>query len=223
MDYKITPNYKCRLLFCISFLVLLLSTPVSAAEDVVKPGSYCPDTNILLIVAEELSVSLDYSMRSRQALLENKLALATNKLHAAGTILHLAASRGAAARTTLLIDAIIGAMSGEDYTQTLTLFPLLQESLLTLQDKATVRNANDNIANAKDIMLGEKSGDPIDALKKARHTLACDGLDIPLHAAMQAQEDLIKVLGQDTKATAYDKLIEALRNALTYTLENSKQ
>jgi hypothetical protein len=223
MDYKITPNYKCRLLLCISFLVLLLSTPVSAAEDVVKPGSYCPDTNILLIVAEELSVSLDYSMRSRQALLENKLALATNKLHAAGTILHLAASRGAAARTTLLIDAIIGAMSGEDYTQTLTLFPLLQASLLTLQDKTIVRNANDNIANAKDIMLGEKSGDPIDALKKARHTLACDGLDIPLQAAMQAQEDLIKVLGQDTKATAYDKLIEALRNALTYTLENSKQ
>jgi hypothetical protein len=223
MDYKITPNDKSSLLLCISFLILLLSMPVSAAEDVVKPGSYCPDTNILLIVAEELSVSLDFSMRSRQALIENKLVLAADKLHAAGTTLHLAASRGAAARTILLIDAIIGAMNGEDYTQTLTLFPLLQASLLTLQDQATVRSANDNIANAQDIMQGEKKGDPIDALKKARHTLACDGLDIPLQAAMQAQEDLVKVLGQDTKATAYDKLIGALRNALTYTLENSKQ
>ncbi len=223
MDSQARPAANSLPIYLISFLILLLSMPAGAAEDVVEPGSYCPDRNILLIVAEELSVSLDFAMRSRDDQINNQLVQAVYKLNSAGTLLHLAASRGAAARTILLIDAIIEAKDGEDYTKTLTLFPLLRASLSTLSDDPTVRSTKDNIAVAQEIMQGDKSGDPINALKMARHTLACDGLDIPLQAAMQAQDDLIKMLSSDTKASAYDDLIEALRNALRYTLENSKQ
>lgn len=223
MNFLTRPTDKGLLLRCMPFLVLLLSMPISAAEVTAKPGSYCPGTDILLVVAEELSTSLDFAMRSRAAQVDGDLTQATNTLNSAGTTLHLAASRGAAARTILLIDAIIEAKTGENYAQTLTWFPLLQTSLVTLPDQATVRSANDYIASAQDIMQGDKGGDPIDALKKARHTLACDGLDIPFQAAMQAQEALIKMLDKDTKATAYDTLIESLRNALSYTLENSSQ
>lgn len=223
MNEQTRPSNKGFYLSCIPFLTLLLSMPVSAAEVTAKPGSYCPGTDILLVVAEELSSSLDFAMRSRAAQVDGDFTQAANTLNSAGTTLHLAASRGAAARTILLIDAIIEAKAGENYAQTLTWFPLLRTSLLTLPDQATVRSANDYIASAQDIMQGDKSGDPIDALKKARHTLACDGLDIPLQAAMQAQEGLAKVLDKVTKATAYDTLIESLRNALSYTLENSGQ
>jgi hypothetical protein len=42
--------------------------------------------------------------------------------------------------------------------------------------------------------------------KEARHMLACDGLDIPLQQAMQAQDKLMKVLGRNPKNSAYDTL-----------------
>jgi hypothetical protein len=63
----------------------------------------------------------------------------------------------------------------------------------------------------------------MEPLKKARHMLACDGLDIPLQEAMRAQDNLMKVLGRNTKNSAYDTLIHSLRSALVYTLENSEK
>jgi len=188
-----------------------------------KPGNYCPGRDIRLVVAEELSTSLELSMRSRAALINKDQVTAISELISARTTLHLAASRGAAARTMLLIDAIIQSWSGEDYAQLLAWFPLLQTSLLTLPNDATVSAAEESIGRAEDIMQGDKDGDAMQSLKEARHMLACDGLDIPLQEAMQAQDELMKQLNQNTKNIAYDNLRDALRNALAYTLSNSEK
>ena len=48
--------------------------------------------------------------------------------------------------------------------------------------------------------------------------LACDGLDIPLQAALQAQNNLMKQFDRITKHSAYDSLIDALRSALEFVL-----
>ena len=63
--------------------------------------------DIQLVIAEELSASLDLVMHSRAALITNDRVKAINTLTSAGTTMKLAASRGAAARSMLLINAII--------------------------------------------------------------------------------------------------------------------
>jgi hypothetical protein len=217
-----------RLLWaCIPFLALLsLSMPTAAATYAGSPklGTYCPGTDTQLVVAEELSASLDLAMRSRAALINSDPATAVSELASAGTTLHLAASRGAASRTTMLIDAIIEAKSGEDYARMLAWFPLLQTSLLTLPDDATVSAANDLIGRAEDIMQRAGNGNPLQLLREARHMLACDGLDIPLQEAMQAQDKLMKQFGQQhpVNNSAYESLLDSLRRALAYTLGNSE-
>jgi hypothetical protein len=57
-------------------------------------------------------------------------------------------------------------------------------------------------------------------LNQARHMLACDGLDIPIQEAMRALDALLVQPGQGNtgKISAYDALLDALRNALLYTL-----
>jgi hypothetical protein len=225
MSQQLVHNSKSPLWACISLLAVSFSMPVSAETITAspEPGHYCPSTDILLVAAEELSASLDMVMRSRAALIDKKQVRAINELTSAGTTLHLATSRGAAARTILLIDVIIQAREGETYDQLLTWFPLLRTSLLTLPNDATVRAANDYIGQAEAIMQGDKGGDPMMALNEARHMLACDGLDIPLQAATQAQADLMKKIGQNTKGNTYDPLIDSLRSALAYALENSEK
>jgi hypothetical protein len=202
------------------FLALSFSMPAVPANTSPEPGSYCLKTDVLLVVAEELSVSLDLTMRSRAALKNKEPATAIRELNFAGTALHLAASRGASARTVLLIDAIIQARTGDDYAQMLAWFPLLQASLLTLPDDATESAAEDFIVGAKEVMQGDKTGDPVTLLNQARHMLACDGLDIPIQEAMRALDALPAQLAQGNqgKSNAYDALLDALRNALMYTL-----
>ena len=213
-----------RLLWaCIPFLMLSFSMPAataSPADTSPEPGSYCPHTDVLLVVAEELSVSLDLTMRSRAALKNKELATAIRELNLASSALYLAASRGAAARTILVIDAIIQARSGDDYAQMLSWFPLLHASLLTLPDDATESAAEDLIVGAEEILQGDKAGDPVALLNQARHMLACDGLDIPIQQAMRALDDLLTQTeqGNQGKNNAYDVLLDALRNALLYTL-----
>jgi hypothetical protein len=209
---------------CIPFLVLSFSMTAAAAADTgtsPEPGSYCPNTNVLLVVAEELSASLDLTMRSRAALKNKEPATAIRELNFAGTALHLAASRGASARTVLLIDAIIQARTGDDYAQMLAWFPLLQASLLTLPDDATESAAEDFIVGAKEVMQGDKTGDPVTLLNQARHMLTCDGLDIPMQDAMSALDALLTQLGQGNQGNnnTYDVILDALRNALLFTME----
>ena len=100
----------------------------------------------------------------------------------------------------------------------LTWFPLLEASLLTLPQDETVVAASDLVSKASDIMQNGKGSDALESLKEARHMLTCDSLDIPLQAAIQAQEILLEQLGRDTKSSAYDNLINSLRSALAYTL-----
>jgi hypothetical protein len=213
-----------RLLWsCIPLLALSFSMPAAAATNTgasPEPGSYCPNTDVLLVVAEELSASLDLTMRSRAALKNKDPATAAGELNLASSALHLAASRGAAGRTMLVIDAIIQARSDEDYAQMLAWFPLLHASLLTLPDNATVSATEDLIVDAREIMQGDKTGDPVEVLNQARHMLACDGLDIPIQEAMRALDALPAQLAQGNqgKSNAYDALLDALRNALMYTL-----
>ena len=211
--------WLCIPLLLLSFNVTAAVTPAASP----KPGNYCPDEDILLVTAEELSTSLELSMRSRAALLNKDQATAVSEMIAARTTLQLAASRGAAARTNQLIDAIIQSWSSEDYTQLLAWFPLLKTSLLTLPYDATVRAAEESIGHAEDIMQGEKDGDAMKSLKEAKHMLACDGLDIPLQEAMQAQDELMKQLNQNTKDIKFDTLRDALRNALLYILSHSEK
>jgi hypothetical protein len=225
MNQQPVHSSNCLLWACISFLAVSFSMPVGAETITAspKPGYYCPSTDVLLVAAEELSASLDMAMRSRAALIDKDHLGAIDQLTSAGTTLHLAASRGAAARTILLIDAIIQAKADETYAQLLAWLPLLRTSLLTLPDDATVSAASDYIGQAEDIMQGYKDGDPIMALNEARHMLACDALDIPLQEAMQAQVALIKNIGQNTRNTTYDTLVDSLRSALAYALENSEK
>ena len=223
MNRQFTHAGKCLLWACIPFLVLSFSMTAAAATNIgtsPEPGRYCPITDVLMVVAEELSASLDLTMRSRAALKNKEPATAIRELNFADTALHLAASRGAAARTVLVIDAIIQARAGDDYAQMLAWFPLLHASLLTLPDDATENAAEDLIVGAEEVMQGDKAGDPVTLLNQARHMLACDGLDIPIQEAMRALDALLVQPGQGNtgKNSAYDVLLDALRNALLYTL-----
>ena len=207
----------CIPIFSLLFSMSAVAAPTSTSP---QPGNYCPGSDVLLVSAEELSATLEQVMQSRAALIDKDPETAVGELASSEATLRLAASRGAAARTILVIDAMLKARTGEDYVQLLTWFPLLQKSMSTLPDDATVKSANNLINQSKDIMMGDKDGDPMVPLRSARHMLACDGLDIPLHEAMRARSDLMKELNQNTKSSAYDPLRDALRSALVYTLTN---
>ncbi len=225
MDHQPKQRSQFFLRACLVFLALLFSMSAVAVEPpaVPKPGEYCPSPGILLIAAEDLSTSLDLAMGSRAAALHKNQTLAASELTSVGTTLHLAASRGAAARTTLLIDAIIQSKVNKSFSQVLTWFPLLHSSLLTLPEDATVRAADEWISDAEDILLSNKSGDFKKALKKARHLLSCDGFDIPLQQAIAEQEKLVKQHGREIKSDSYDALLNSLRTTLLYALNNSKK
>lgn len=217
---------KTKRLLWLAIPLLTLSFNIAAAtepEATPNPGNYCPDPDILLITAEELSTSLNLSMRSRAALMYKDQVQAASELFAARTVLQLAASRGAAARTNQLIDAMIQSWSSENYAQMLSWYPVLQASLLTLPEDATVRAAEESIGRAEEIMQGFKDGDAMQSLKDAKHMLACDGLDVPLQEAMQAQEKLMRQINQNAKDISYTTLRDTLRNALLYTLSNSEK
>ncbi|MCP5246182.1 MAG: hypothetical protein H6937_09615 [Burkholderiales bacterium] len=230
MNRQLIHTRKHLFLISTLLLALLLNMPAHAANATTavtspKAGNYCPGESILLIVAEELSASLNLAMRSKAALITNDQSTAASELASVGTTLQLAASRGAAARSVMLIDAIIKARTGEDYAQMLTWFPLVHTSLQMLLEDAAGNAADDLISLAEDIMQGGRNGDPLVPLKEARHMLACDGLDIPLQNAIQAQSILLKQFsqGKSAKRDAYDTLLDSLRSALAYAMENRKQ
>jgi hypothetical protein len=212
--------WACVAVLMLSSAMPAIAAPTSASSP--KPGGYCPSKDILLVVAEELSASLELVMRSRTALVNKDQTTAMDALASAGTSLHLAASRGAAARTILLIDAVLQAKATDDYVKMLAWFPVLQASLLTLPQDATVKVATDLVGRASDVMQSDKGGDALQPLREARHMLACDSLDIPLQGAMQAQESLLAQFGEDTNRNAYDSLVDALRNALVYVLGSNE-
>ena len=212
-----------------SLLILLsILSPlqiINAASSALTPGKYCPAPGILLISAEDLSSSLDLAMRSRAALERKDRVETLNTLNAVGGILQQAASRGASARTALLIDSVIFARPNEDNEHLLTWFPMLHTALLALPDDAAPRAADDAVSRAEEILQGERKGDVLDELKKARHLLRCDGLDLPLQEAIEEQSRLFfKFQNRSTPLTTkdYEKILESLRSAINFILEQTK-
>lgn len=209
--------------FGLAILLLSYSMPsfaVTPSLADIQPGVYCPGNNIKLIIAEELTASLDLAMRSRAAMFDKDQATALNALAALGTTLNLAASRGAGARTAELIDAIIRSSSGENYKQMLDWLPLLYTSLQPLQNEAAGQTAKQLIEQAEQVMAGEKEGKPLQLLKQSQHMLSCDRLSIPIEQALADQFILVSKMrrGQVSKITDYDALLDSLRNALQYAL-----
>jgi hypothetical protein len=125
----------------------------------------------------------------------------------------------------LLIDAVTEGKPAMDYTRMLTWFPLLYTSLQTLPNDENSRSADTLIARAEDIIQRQGEEDPLRYLSEARHMLACDELDIPLQAAIKAQSSLLMRLGQrrPLKPSAYDSLLDSLRNALSYCLQQNEK
>ena len=212
--------YPIVLLICV--LCISVANATSQPAPTPKPGSFCPGPEIRLVVAEELSASLDLTLHSMAALVNKNKEVAFNDLNNAGTILYLAASRGAAARSNLLLDAVIQAKHGEDFSSMLDWFPLLQTSLQTIPDDPAVTKARTLIFGAEDIMQYQKDVDPIKPLKEARHMLACDALDLPLQEAKKAQQSLMSKFNNGTlKNTDYSRLLDPLRSALAYSMSGN--
>lgn|GEM_PF-3501658 len=223
MSWQIKLTGKHRFWLCIPFLMLSFLASAGTVNNAAPPaGGYCPGEDILHVTAEGLSASLNLAMKSRAALVAQDRATALNDLDELGTTLNLASSRGAAARTVLLIDAIIAAKSGEDYSRMLDWLPLLKTSLVVLPDDPIVRASDDWITSAEAIMRGDENGNPLMALKQARHLLACDSLDIPLHKAIRSQTQLIKRFGgtKSPDVSDYDTLLNSLHDALNFALGN---
>jgi len=189
-----------------------------------SPGNYCPSSNILLITAEDLSSSLEFVMRSRAAQTRGDLVEMRTMLDAAGITLKQASSRGAGARTALLINSVILSRSDENNKQLLAWFPLLHSALLTLPNDNARNAADEAIGNAEDILQNGQNGDPLNQLKKARHFLTCDGLNLPLQTASKEQVRILSQLRQRKPVTTkdYDKIVESLRVALSYVLDHGK-
>ena len=224
------PQHKHSSSLCFYHLLILLValSPLQVARatsTAPSPGDYCPAAGILLITAEDLSSSLDLVMRSRAAQARGDLPETVNTLTAAGAILQQAGSRGAGARTALLIDSIILAKPNENNEQLLTWFPMLHTALLALPDDAAPRAADEAVGRAEEILQGDRKGDVLEQLKKTRHLLSCDGLNLPLQAARVEQSRLFFKLQKRSKPLTtkdYDKILESLRNSINFILEHSK-
>jgi len=221
-------NHSTSLYFYSLLILLIVVSPLriaKAASSAHSPGNYCPAADILLITAEDLSSSLELIMRSRAAQARGDLAEMVNTLNAAGSILQQATSRGAGARTALLIDSVILARPNESNQQLLTWFPLLHSALLALPDDFAQDTADESVGHAEEILQGDRKGDALEQLKKARHFLTCDGLNLPLQAAIVEQSRLFFKIQKNRKPLTtndYDKILESLRNAMTFILEHSK-
>ncbi len=209
----------------ISFLLFLLSisNTTLASNTPIRLGSYCPTADILLISAEELSASINLSLMANSAWLNKKPAVEVSRLISASSSMQLAASRGASSRSMLLINALVEARKGENYTQMLKWLPLLRASLLTIPDDKIVSATQQWLVQAEDIMRGKVKGNPLKPLKQARRVLACDGLDVPLQKAISAQALLLKPEDEKDKEKNYDAMLTNLRDALSFVLHASKK
>lgn len=208
-----------------ALVVFLAVMPVAGqAANPVKPGAYCPSPSILRIVAEDLSTSLELVMQSRAAQTQGDPIAMQALLNAAGTTLKQATSRGAGARTALLINSTILFRVNESNDQLLTWFPMLHSALLTLPEDAASNATDDAIGRAEEILRVGGDGDPLALLKKASHFLTCDDLNLPLQAALKEQQHLLAKIRQQKPVVTkdYDKMLDNLRMAISYVLEHSQ-
>jgi len=202
---------------------LVLAMSGATAGDVGTPaaGAYCPAAEILDVVVEELSVSLDQLMSAQNALASNDAVAADMALGRAASALALASARGRAARTTRLLDAVLAAKAGEDYTQLLAWFPALHSAFLTLPESAAVSYAGTELGMAEEVLQGDREGNALEHLRAARHYLSCDTLDLPLQQADEALVPLYRTVVQGRKADAgaFTAVSAPLRSALQAALQ----
>ena len=210
--------------FTLFTLMMCISTISKANSAQLLSGGYCPDSKILLIVAEDLSSSLDFVMQSLAAQSRGDQDKMQSALEAASVTLKQATSRGAGARTALLIHSAILSRVNENNKQLLTWFPLIRSALFTLPDDVSRRAASHAIGRAEDILQGDQDGDSLEQLRKARHFLTCDGLDLPLQAAIKGQVLLLSRIQQNKPVVTkdYDKIVDSLRTAMSYALGRRK-
>ncbi len=216
------PLLPHRAIILLAMLALSITAPAATAEP--EPGSYCDmDTGTLSLVAEELSVTLKMVLHSQSLQGKDRQSEKFSELLASNVSLQLAAGRGNGHIMTL-IDTIIAARVNEDFTQQLTWFPLLQTAMLDLPDNTRTHLASYAIGRAQNIMEEDGKDDPMQQLREARHMLACDALDEPLQNALQAQRILAMQFSRNKTVAAkdYTRLIDALRKALLYVLQNDQ-
>jgi hypothetical protein len=210
--------------FAISAFVICLFVPGFAraapdpatASSAVTRGQYCDVTAVRAVVLEELSLSFAMVAKADKAITENEFADVAMAVASASTALELASSRGAAARTTRLIDAVIDAKSSEDNKQMVDWFPLLHTAVFNLPQSAYTQAADRAIAKSEDILDGDRDGDALDQLRTARHWLTCDRVDAPLEVAKQALGDLNKSLyrHEKPKPELFEAIYAPLRQAM---------
>lgn len=209
-------------------LILSLTCLMASAraDDASPPasGTYCPAPQILYVIVEELSVSLDQLMAAQGALRSNDAAAAELALGRAASALALASARGGGARTARLFDAVAAAKAGEDYAHMLGWFPALRAALLSLPDSPVVRYAGTELGVAESILQGDRDGDALEHLHAARDYLSCSALDIPLKQADAALVTLYRKLAQGGKldADGFNAVATPLRSALDAALEQSQ-
>jgi hypothetical protein len=206
----------------------MLSVGMGAAASDVPPaagrGSYCPDAGIARVMLEELSVTLDQVMKAGAAVATDDLRTAELALSRAGTALALSTSRGSAARTALLLDAVIASKASEDYLHMLGWFPAVHTALLGLPEDHRVRQAETEVSIAEEILRGDRRGKPLDHLRTARDWLSCDKLVIPLRQADTALVNLQQTLSRGKRPAPEDlaAVTSALGRVLDVALELSQ-
>lgn len=173
-------------------------TPASKSKTV-TPGDLCHETLVQAVVLEELSLSFALVAKADKAIVDNNFSDAAVAAANATAALELASSRGAAARTTRLIDAVLDAKSSEDNKQLLDWFPMLHTAIFHMPSSAYTKAADKALSRSEEILSGDRDGDAFDQLKTARHWLSCDRLDNPLNDARQALSDLSKSLYKHEK------------------------
>lgn len=182
-----------------STALLTAGTAHAAGSPAPAPGGYCPDPAIASARLEELTVALDAVMHAQQAVRTGHGPTAQLALARAAAALKLSSARGAAARTALLFDAVITAKAAEDYAAMLGWFPTLHTAVLGLADDPRVRQADWELSVAEEILRGERSGNGLEHLRKARDLLSCDRLDLPTREAHEALDTLYQLVASGRK------------------------
>lgn len=207
------------ILSCTLFSVITRAAPDPAsADNGTAPGNYCADAGVNAVMLEELSLGFAMVAKADKAIAEDKLPVAELAITSASTALALGSSRGAAARTTKLIDALIDTKVSEDYKQMLGWYPLLHDAIFHLPANAFTSAADAAISNSEQILRGQRDGNALDELRTAQHWLTCDRLDAPLQEARQALGRLNVALynREIPKPSMFEEVYTPLRQAIEF-------
>jgi hypothetical protein len=208
-------------------VTLLLTATAAHADDAgeAEAGSVCPDPGVVDVLLEELSVTLDRVMSAQEAVRRNDMVEARLALVEAATALRLAFGRGAAARTRLLLDAVMKSKAGEDYSHMLGWFPTLHSAVRGLTGHPHVDQAERQLGIAEDIFKGEREGNGLEHLQAAQDLLGCDKLDLPMRQANETIDGLYQtvVRGERPKGRAFAAASAPLQRSISTALEMSRQ